>query len=274
MRPKLTFLTASLVLTLSSVSQGSFEELEAGIAAQAMGGTGVVSSGVGALFWNPASIAAIENTVISISARLPWTNFDFATAGLDGAVPVSDYWTVGGTLRYFGGSLYSEQIIALTAAGKLTRDMAFGIQPVYCRAAIEDGVSTYGSAGAIALNAGFQVRLYSRWMIAAAVRNPFQARIGEGGEYLSRKIDVGVSYEPSPGLVTAFTLSRDFRGTRLHAGQSLPLGALRLMAGVQSSPATVTGGFAVKISGMEIEYAVQTHPQLDLTHQMGVIYGF
>lgn len=276
MRPKLTFciLTTGLVLMLSTVSSGSFEELETGITAQAMGGTGVVSSGVGALFWNPASIAGSENAVVSISTRLPWTNFDFATVGLDGVVPVSDSWTIGGTVRYFGGSLYSEQVLALTAAGKLTKDMAFGIQPMYCRAAIEDGVSTYGSGDVIAFNTGFQVRMYSRWMIAAAVRNPFQARIGEGGEYLSRKIDVGVSYEPSPGLVTALTLSRDFRGTRLHAGQSLPLGALRLMAGVQNSPTMVTGGFAVEISGMVIEYAVQTHPQLDLTHQMGVIYGF
>ena len=268
-------LAAGFLLTLASLSMASFEELEVGIAAQAMGGTGVVARGLGAIFWNPASVAGSSSPAVSVSGRLPWTSFDFATLGVDGIVPISDSWTVGAAVRYFGGDLYTEQAVAMTAAGQLTRDMAIGIQPVFCRAAIEDGVSSYGSASAIAFNIGFQVTIYSRWMIAAAVRNPFQARLGESGEYLQRKIDAGVSYEPSPGMVTAVALSSDFRGTRLHAGQSLPVGnAFRLMAGAQNSPTGVTGGFTVDIEGIVFEYAVQTHPQLAPTHQAGVTYVF
>jgi hypothetical protein len=268
-------LAAVPLLLLAQVSVASFEELEIGIAAQAMGGTGVVSTGIGGLFWNPAAVAGSGSGALSVSGRIPWTDFDFTTLGLDGILPVSESWTAGASVRYFGGDLYSEQAVALTAAGRLTRDMSVGIQPVFCRAAIEDGVSSYGSGTAIAFNVGFQVTLYSRWMIAAAVRNPFQARIGDSSEYLQRKIDAGISYEPSPGMVSAVTLSRDWRGTRLHVGQSLPVGgAFRLLAGVQNAPTSVSGGFSVEIEGILFEYAAQTHPQLAPTHQAGVTYAF
>jgi hypothetical protein len=268
-------LASALLLAAASPSQASFEELEVGIEAQAMGGTGVVTTGIGGIFWNPASVAGSTSPAVTVAGRLQWTDFDWKTLGLDGIFPVSEDWTTGASIRYFGGDLYSEQTVALTAAGRLTKDMSVGIQPVFCRAAIEDGVSSYGSGTAIAFNLGFQVTMYQRWMIAAAVRNPFQARIGDSGEYLQRKIDGGISYESSPGMVTAVTISRDFRGTRLHVGQSLPIGgSFSLMAGVQNSPTTVSGGFSVEVEGILFQYAAQSHPELAPTHQAGVTYVF
>jgi hypothetical protein len=268
-------MTAAVLLAAAAASYASFEELEVGIAAQAMGGTGVVARGIGGIFWNPASVAGSTAPAVDVAGRLQWTDMDWKTIGLDGVYPLSADWTAGASVRFFGGDLYSEQTLALTAAGRLTKDMALGIQPVLCRAAIEDGVSSYGSGTAIAFNLGFQVTMYQRWMIAAAVRNPFQARIGDSGEYLQRKIDAGISYEPAPGMVTAFALSRDFRGTRLHVGQSLPVGgSLVLMAGAQNSPTGITGGFSVELEGIVFQYAVQSHPELAPTHQAGVTYVF
>ena len=59
-----------------------------------------------------------------------------------------------------------------------------------------------------------------------------------------------------------------------HVGQALPLGPVTVMAGVQSSPVTVSGGLQTSLSGVDLGYAVITHPQLDLTHQFGVTYDF
>lgn len=260
-----------LVLTVQ-VSWAAFEELEIGISSQAMGGTGVILTGVESLLFNPASIAGETSRSVSASGRLPFTNMDFATYGIDGAFPLSGKWKAGASLRYFGGDLYNEQMGTITFAGMLTRDMSVGIQPVFCRAAIADGVTEYGSATAFAVNVGFQVRMYGRWMLAAAVRNPFQARLGESGEYLRRRIDAGIRYEPTSGMMSALTFSRDFNGMRIHVGQSLPLGPVSLMAGVQSGPVTVSGGFSTSLEGFRLKYAVVTHPQLDLTHQFGVTY--
>jgi len=266
--------TVVVLLLVSVPVMASFEELELGIAAQAMGGTGVVLQGPGAVMFNPASIAGADGISVTAAGRLPFTSMDFATAGLDGVVPVSDSWTGGLSLRHFGGDLYSEQVAAVTMAGELTGDMSFGLQPMICAASIADGVSEYGSATSIAFNVGFQVTMYNRWMVAASVRNPFQARLGESGEQLQRRIDGGVSYQPASGMVSAVTLSRDWNGLRLHVGQSLPLGPVTLMAGVQSNLVTRSGGIGADLAGIGIEYAVMTHPQLDLTHQAGVTYAF
>lgn len=263
-----------LLLVIPGQVFAAFEELEIGVAAQAMGGTGVVLYGTDAVLFNPASIAGGNGTSVTVSGRLPFSNLDFGTYGVDGALHLSGRWRAGVSLRYFGGDLYSEQMGALTFAGMLTDDMSLGLQPVFCRAEIADGVSEYGSATAFAVNTGFQVRMYDRWLLAASVRNPFQARLGESGEYLRRRMDIGLRYEPTTGMVSALTFSRDFRGTRIHVGQALSLGPLALMAGVQSGPVTVSGGMQTTVGGVRVDYAVITHPQLDLTHQFGVTYDF
>ena len=262
------------ILVIWGQAPAAFEELEIGVASQAMGGTGVVLFGTGAVLFNPASIAEIQGGTATLSGRLPFSNMDFGTYGADGAVPLAGRWKAGLSLRYFGGDLYSEQMGAVTFAGMLTDDMSFGLQPVICRAEIADGVSEYGSATAFAVNAGFQVRMYDRWLLTASIRNPFQARLGESSEYLKRRIDAGLRYEPAGGMISALTFSRDLNGTRIHVGQALPLGPLTVMAGVQSGPVTISGGLETSLSGVDVGYAVITHPQLDLTHQFGVTYDF
>ena len=266
--------TSAALLLLAIPALGAFEEMEMGIPAMAMGGTGVVAGGLEGLFWNPASIAGMETAAVTVSGKLPYTNFDFTTAGIDGGAPVSSNWNLAGSVRYFGGDLYSEQMLAVTASGKLTRDFSVGIQPVISRVVIEDGVSSYGSASAFSVNAGFRVDMYNRWVFAAAMKNPFEYRIGNSEEYMHRQMDAGISYEPAEGFVTSFALTRDFRGTRVRVGGALPLGPLTVYAGAMSGPAVLTGGFTATVRGVEASYSVQTHPELDLSHAFGVSYGF
>jgi hypothetical protein len=87
-------------------------------------------------------------------------------------------------------------------------------------------------------------------------------------------MDAGIAYEPAAGLFTAFALSRDFRGTRVRAGGALPLGPLTVYAGAMSGPAVFTGGFSAEVKGVEASYSVQTHPELNLSHAIGVTYAF
>lgn len=267
-------LIAVLLFLSAGRAAASFEELELGVADQAMGGTGVLGDGPGSAFFNPASVASSRGIAASAAGRLPFAVTDFATSGVDVQAPLHGNWRVSAGARFFGFSDYGEQVIYVTAAGRLTREMSFGIQPVFARVSIGDGVSQYGSASAVSVNAGFSVEIYGRWAIAAAVRNPFEGRIGESGEKMQRRLDIGVGYEPSAGMVSRLALSRDYRGMRIHAGQALPLGPLTLMAGVKSDPASICAGLALEVSGVRFEYAVETHPALDPTHSAGASYAF
>lgn len=263
-----------LVLVLALPALASFEELEMGIPAMAMGGTGVVLAGLEGSTWNPASVATMDQPRVAISGKMPYSNFDFTTAGIDGGAPITENWNLAGSARWFGGELYNEQIIAATIAGKLSRDFSFGLQPALARVDIKDGVSSYGSAIAFSVNAGFRITMYDRWAFAAAVKNPFESRIGNSEEYMHRQMDAGIAYEPAAGLVTAFALSRDFRGTRVRVGGALPLGPLTVYAGAMSGPAVFTGGFSAVVEGVKASYSVQTHPELSLSHAIGVTYAF
>lgn len=266
-------LTAVLLFLFVS-AYGAFEEMEMGIPAMAMGGTGVVLPGLAGSLWNPAAVAFIDEPEVTISGKMPYTNTDFTTAGLDGGAGITENWNLAGSARWFGSDLYNEQILAATLAGNLSSDFAFGIQPVISRVNIKDGISSYGSSMAFSVNTGFRVSIYDRWAFAASMKNPFESRIGNSEEYMHRQMDAGISYEPLEGMVTAFTLSRDFRGTRVRVGGALPLGPLTVYAGAISSPAVFTGGFSAEVQGVEASYSVQTHPELNPSHAIGVTYAF
>lgn len=268
-------LLSFIVMTLFSIpALGAFEDLELGIECQAMGGTGVVAAGLQGILWNPASTAFLETPAASAAGRLPYGLADFTTAGADFAMPLKGGWALGAGIRWFGGDLYSEQILHLTASRALSGSFAVGVQPVFSRASIADGAQSYGSAWTADLSVGLSASVYDRWTLGACLRNPFEARIGDGGEHLENRMDIGVRFEPVAGMASAFTVSRDYRGTRLLVGQSLPLGPMTLFAGARSGPASVTGGFSARVSGVEFSYAVETHSELNPTHQAGVGYAF
>ncbi len=263
-----------IVLLLAGVAAAAFEELELGTECRAMGGTGVVMPGLSGICWNPASISFETRASASAAARLPYSLTDFATAGADLAHPLPGGWTLGGGMRWFGGELYSEQLVHVTASFLLSEDFAVGFQPVLGRVSISDGVGSYGSAWTMDMTAGLQARVFDRWSVGACLRNPFEARIGQGGEHLGNRMDLGVRYEPLPGMASALALSRDFESTVLRVGQALPLGPLTLFAGARSGPAAVSGGFSAEVSGVVFSYAVETHSRLSPTHQAGVRYAF
>ncbi len=268
------FLSAVLAFFLVHSASAAFEEMELGTECRAMGGTGVVTPGIAGMMWNPASISFEPSASAAAAGRMPYGMADFVTAGADIALPLSHGWVVGGGARLFGGDLYSEQMVHVTASRLLTDDFSVGIQPLFCRASISDGVSSYGSSWTADMTVGLQARVFDRWSVGASLRNPFEARIGESGEHLVSRMDIGVRYEPLPGMASAFAVSRDFHGTVVRVGQALPLGPLTLFAGVRSGPAVVTGGFSADVSGILFSYAVETHPQLNATHQAGVGYAF
>lgn len=265
---------AIILLAAAPPALPAFEELELGVADQAMGSTGVLGSGAVSVLSNPASPAGAAGWSVTASSRLPFGVADLATHGLDVSIPLRGSWRCSASIRQFGFSDYSEQLLAVTVSGMLGRELAFGIQPTMAAVSIGDGVSSYGSATTLSMNAGFQARIFGRWRVGFSVRNPFESGIGESGEHLERRIDAGVAYEPSAGIESRFSLSRDFRGTRVHAGQAVPLGPLSLMAGVGTSPAVISGGLSACVSGVRLEYAVQSHPDLQPTHQAGITYVF
>ncbi len=267
-------LAAALLALPAAPARAAFEELELGVSDLAMGGSGVLGCGAASLFANPASIAGGEGSELVAAGRVPFSRFDFTTAGLDASLPMYGAWRAGASARFFGGSDYSEKLLAFTASGMLGRGLAVGIQPVLAQVSIGDGQSSYGSAGAFSINLGFRAELYDRWAVAASIRNPFESRIGESGEHFERRLDIGVSYEPATGMQSRVAVSRDFRGLRFSMGQALPVGPLTLMAGVRTDPAVFCAGFGATVGSARLEYSIMTHPSLSPSHSAGVSYAF
>lgn len=264
----------SAALALPPQALAAFEELELGVADQAMGGTGVTGLGLTSIMSNPAGLARESGPALFASSRLPFSAFDLATHGLDASMPLAGSWVGGASIRMFGFEDYSETLFALTAAGRLGPGMLFGVQPVIGIVDIADGQSSYGGAAAFSLNAGLQAEIYARWMLAASVRNLFESRIGESSESFQRRLDIGLAYEPSAGLISRAALSRDYRGMRIHFGQAVPVGPVLVLAGVRTDPAALTAGLSFVVSGINLQYGFESHPDLDPTHQLGVGYAF
>ena len=135
-----------------------------------------------------------------------------------------------------------------------------------------DGVDP-GGAWAVGLDLGGVVSVYDRTYVGFFTRNLNNPTIGDDAEELRRQVGVGISYLPYPGVTTAL----DVRGGlgeefRFHGGLEFELvPELQLRFGMETEPSRLTGGFAVHLPKVSIDYGFGSGGGvLDTSHQFGV----
>ncbi len=130
-----------------------------------------------------------------------------------------------------------------------------------------------GNAWAVGLDIGALVGVYERTRVGFFTHNLNSPEIGDDGEELPRQFAVGVSYEPYPGVVSAFDvrtgIDEDFRYMGGVEFEVVP--QLELRAGVETDPNKVTGGFGVHLPFLTLDYGFSTGGGvLDASHHVGL----
>jgi hypothetical protein len=130
-----------------------------------------------------------------------------------------------------------------------------------------------GNAWAYGFDVGGVVSVYDRTRVGFSVRNLNNPTIGDDAEELEQIVRVGLAYEPYPGVTTSFDVQNGLRSQLRALGgfemEIVPAFVLRV--GLETQPSKVTGGFAVNLPKVSVDYGFSTGGGvLDSSHHLGL----
>ena len=139
-----------------------------------------------------------------------------------------------------------------------------------------DGIDP-GAAWAVGIDIGGVVSVYDRTRVGFFTRNLNNPTIGDDEEELQQQLGVGISYRPYAGVTTALDVRNGLGDVfRVHGGLEFEVvPQLELRFGLETEPGRVTGGFAVNLSRVSLDYGFGSGGGvLDTSHQFGVNVHF
>ncbi len=176
---------------------------------------------------------------------------------------------IGAAAETFGGSLYRESRFTLNVAHlRRNNRFALGLSASFYSISAKN----YPAAAAVGVSVGVQYELRTNFRIAGAVENINQPRLNGHSEEIPQRIRLGFQYNPAPGIETFVTVEKDayFDPDLLLGVAAHPAALLKIYSGFSLQSSLPSGGIALQIGRLNINYALQYHFDLGTTHFIGI----
>ncbi len=270
-------MAVGLWVAFTATGFAMFEQNWSTVRADGMAGAFVaVADDVSAALLNPAGLHQVSSRQFAGSYKLLYggAGVNLHSGSAVFSMPVARLGTMSIGLSETGLAQHSERTMRFSHGLALAEGLAFGY-----------GVSGYnlyqkniGSGFGFGLDLGMLARVYRVWTVGFSARNINMPRIGLGVEgELPRALAFGIGYSPSPGIHSALDLEKEpSKGTRIRVGQEFRVvrDHLVLRCGVVTQPVSFTFGLRAGVRFASLDYAVGTHPELGLTHNVGIALEF
>jgi hypothetical protein len=265
-----------LVLAARPASAQQALSMEGGARVAALAGAGTALPGSAWGWGNPAGSATLGERAVSFYATQGFGLSELRLGAARYAEPTA-WGTFAAGARTFGHDAYRETVFSLGYARSFqfgtSRGVQAGLTARYYRLSLgsrSDGAS-YGSAGALALSLGAQVRLLPRLTLGAAAANVNAARYADGAE-LAQTLAVGLAFRASDRLLVLADAFKDVdHALSGRAGlEFVPVEALAVRLGVAGAPARVTAGVGLRLSVLRARLAFERHRTLGWTPAAGL----
>jgi hypothetical protein len=266
------------VLVVLSLALAVFEGMESGARPAGMGDAfTAVADDASAIYHNPAGLGQVDRLNVYAFYELLYGGLgeNLHNATLSSAVPThSRLGTVGVSVREQGFALSSERCLVLSQGVSLAKDLHFG----YGLVGYNLSMKGLGQAFAFGLDLGLHARLAKRWTVGFYTHDLNMPQMGkETPTYLPRLLDFGIAYSPVSGITSAVAVSKEVgQETRLKVGQEFQIleNLLTVRFGLQTEPVRFTAGLSTGSSNIRLDYALKTHTDLPLTHNLGLSVVF
>lgn len=220
------------------------------------------------LFSNPAVISGFVHWSVASFYSRP---FGLKELNL-GACGAAVRWRnlgLAAAVSHFGFQLYQEQKFVLVAAMRLFPGLHFGLSLRFQQVQIKN----YGRASGFTFDLGWQYQLSPRFLLAGTVQNPQRATIGENQQPLPQIIHMGIQIQPATPVTAVAEIYKDlsFEPEFRFGVEAYLVAPLAIRAGFTRQPGRFTGGFALNLLGIQMEYGFSHHPILGYTHAIEVI---
>ncbi len=272
------------VLSLNAI----FKDYTPSVAARGLGGA-YYSSGddVTSIFYNPACLVLTEDQVKFGYTKLFSEDFMVnKTFSFSYDIPKfgkAAFAIQAFDVEYLDEDLMSEKVFTLAHSFKLLKDYSSELYFGYTANMYTLDIKDNSNASTFGLNLGMLGVLYKRTRIGFAITNINKPEIGKSNEELPQKMAIGVTYVPYDGVKTSIELkkeinsefSSEYEKTEIHSGVEVVLfKALALRAGVSNNPYSLSFGLGVDAKNVLVDYAYNTHSNLNGTHHISVGYQF
>ncbi|MBM4170699.1 MAG: hypothetical protein FJ214_02370 [Ignavibacteria bacterium] len=227
------------------------------------------SEEVFSLFNNPAGLAYLINREVGLFYSPAPFGVKELSSGFGAYVEPTSIGSFSGGFMIYGFDLYKETKILFGFGRKITNTFSVGLSAVYRNISIIN----YGSKGNLSFNLGSSLILLEMVSIGASIENATNSTVGNEENQLPVVFNSGIGIKILNDFKTFMAIRKE-----LNYDLSIMLGAeynifdfLQLRIGTATEPNTFSGGFGLKFNFLTAEYAVLSHPDLDLTHQFGLV---
>lgn len=241
-----------------------------GARAAALANTSVTIGDEWSLFNNPGATATTEDQAFGVSHERRFGVAGFNTYAATAVFSLNTYGTPGLGLYRFGDELFSIQKILLGYSHKI-QNVSLGIRADYTQLSIQD----FGSKGVFVLSFGGTARIIEGLFFGAHIYNITQAKLAS---YQDERIPVvmkaGLSYRPSEKLMVNVETEKNIeQPALLKAGLEYRIiENVFLRTGVALKPYIGTYGVGVTPGNFRFDYALSSHGNLGLIHQISAAY--
>lgn len=241
-----------------------------------MGNTHLCVGDVWATFNNVGALARNEELALGVNYTNAYGISAFSTLGATFAAPLSlgtHAGVAGLSFWHFGDELYSENKIALGYSHQLGM-VSLGVQINYLQVVIQE----MGTCYAVALEFGGVATLRPDLRLGMHIYNFNQAQLADfENERLPTIMRAGLAYEPLETLLLSLETEKEADEPAMFkagvAYQVLPQ-KLSLRTGMSSQPFVSYFGLGFQYKFLVIDYALNTHPALGLSHHLALVYRF
>jgi hypothetical protein len=231
-----------------------------------------VSDNVFAFYENPAGLAQINHDEAGVFfSPSPYGMSELKNAYAAFSHPMN-FGTIAVGGMIYGFELYKETQISL--GGSYNYNDRFYVGGVFNYKNFS--IKNYGSKNAIILDIGVLARLTDNLHFGFCYKNITRASLTSETDELPVEICSGLSYKIIDNCIASLAIEKDIRykaSPRFGIDYAV-IKYLSIRTGFSKNPNLYSFGIGVNYSLFNFNYALVTHQELGLTHQVGVIISF
>ena len=261
-----------LSLLILSPLQASFEQKGLGANHLALSLAGIASTSTDfAAYLNPALLTMQPSNKASFFYRNYYGMKDINQIALDGSFKLFDM-PMGICVNRFGNKLYGETTITASTAYKIDENVSLGIGSSFYFLEIQN----YNQAWTFGISIAALYVLNDQLTLATVITNINEPTIGEVKETLPLSAVLGISFKPLKEvelLVDIFKEDRYDFGYRF-ATRINVLKRINILGGIREQINSFSAGLEYETENYSVSYGADIHPELDISHAIGITYVF
>ncbi|MBK8946608.1 MAG: hypothetical protein IPM32_15235 [Ignavibacteriae bacterium] len=227
------------------------------------------SNDVFSIFINPAGLSKINKTQFGIFySPSPFGIKELANGFLSINQPTNLGSFSIGAMNY-GFELFKENRIYLGYSNNLSNQFLIGISTVYQIVKIQN----YGSTNFFNFSLGNIFLIDNNFSIGFTLHNILR---NKNYSSLTTNFRTGITYKVSDNAKIHLSAFKEINFP-ISISSGIEYSIIKyfsLRFGIQNNPNNFSGGFGINYSFFNVDYAINNHPDLGLTHQVGIIINF